>query len=619
MVEAQWQKGDAAVATEPAAGGFYNAPFLEELLFDLTLAVDMGGPVFLLGPKGGGKSALVRQAARRLGGRYYVAWLEGRPKLTLDEVVETCRRSFDPEIWKTLALRPERAAQEARRPSDNLLIVESAEAMSPRFLEQLVAISNGYESVMPSHRILLAGSSELAPLIEVSQLRNNWGAPVVLQLPTWPDEEVVPFLRHRMACAGLHAADVLTDPVVARIAHDAAGNPRRMLELAQDTLQRAGLLDAVHLDMDLPEPPMLGPLAKGRPPASDLELVNGAITLAPQSPSAPARRAHRAIAGPVTSTWVRPSRARPLVVLAGVGALGALGVWGCGLWPTAGEPAPRTVAKAAAPVAPILAAIPSPSPRSTSSGEAAAAEPAAQDTAVAAPTAEPPPLPPEPIPSSPAPAAEPAASAPPTIASPTVAQTTVAQAQALVTAPAMPSAAPPPVVTTPLRTEPAPVATPETDAPASAAVTPPPAVAAPTAPAPVQTTLLEPPPSKAMAPTPAPAPVVAQPPRPPAPKTEPAQGSAPTQKQIEDLIERGNTLLRTGDFASARLFYVQAARAGSGKAATAVAWTYDPDVLDRMGVIGSHGDPAKALEWYRKAVSLGDEAAAEPLRRLSAQ
>jgi TPR repeat protein len=112
---------------------------------------------------------------------------------------------------------------------------------------------------------------------------------------------------------------------------------------------------------------------------------------------------------------------------------------------------------------------------------------------------------------------------------------------------------------------------------------------------------------------------VAQPPRPPAPKTETAQGSAPTQKQIEDLIERGNTLLRTGDFASARLFYIQAARAGSGKAATAVAWTYDPDVLDRMGVIGSHGDPAKALEWYRKAVSLGDEAAAEPMHRLSAQ
>jgi TPR repeat protein len=78
-------------------------------------------------------------------------------------------------------------------------------------------------------------------------------------------------------------------------------------------------------------------------------------------------------------------------------------------------------------------------------------------------------------------------------------------------------------------------------------------------------------------------------------------------------------LLRIGDFAAARLFYLQAARTGSAKAATAVAWTYDPQVLDRMGVVGNHGDPAKAIEWYRKALELGDEAAAEPLHRLSGQ
>jgi TPR repeat protein len=91
----------------------------------------------------------------------------------------------------------------------------------------------------------------------------------------------------------------------------------------------------------------------------------------------------------------------------------------------------------------------------------------------------------------------------------------------------------------------------------------------------------------------------------------------PSQAALDAMVERGNVLLRTGDFASARLFYIQAARAGSARATTAAAWTYDPVVLEAMGVIGDHGDPAKALELYRQALALGDASAAEPIRRLS--
>ena len=33
--------------------------------------------------------------------------------------------------------------------------------------------------------------------------------------------------------------------------------------------------------------------------------------------------------------------------------------------------------------------------------------------------------------------------------------------------------------------------------------------------------------------------------------------------------------------------------------------TYDPLVLQRLGVIGFAGDPAQAREWYRRAAELG--------------
>lgn len=114
------------------------------------------------------------------------------------------------------------------------------------------------------------------------------------------------------------------------------------------------------------------------------------------------------------------------------------------------------------------------------------------------------------------------------------------------------------------------------------------------------------------APSATPQPTQAVSPLPPGPAT------TLSKIEIEAIIERGNVLLRTGDFASARLFYVQAARAGSAKAMTAVAWTYDPLMLARMGIIGNHGEPAKALELYRQAVALGDDSAIEPVRRLSA-
>jgi hypothetical protein len=162
------------------------------------------------------------------------------------------------------------------------------------------------------------------------------------------------------------------------------------------------------------------------------------------------------------------------------------------------------------------------------------------------------------------------------------------------------------------RTEPIPSPPTESEVAASPIPTPPPS---PPEPQPEQAVAKAPP--AAPPPLPSvqePAPTIQTPSAaPPVANARPA----PSQSEINELIDRGNILLRAGDFAAARLFYIQAARAGSGKANTAVAWTYDPLVLDRMGVISNRGDPTKAIEWYRRALALGDETAAEPLRRLS--
>jgi hypothetical protein len=71
------------------------------------------------------------------------------------------------------------------------------------------------------------------------------------------------------------------------------------------------------------------------------------------------------------------------------------------------------------------------------------------------------------------------------------------------------------------------------------------------------------------------------------------------------LIARGNEFLGQSDVTSARLFYGLAASHGSAAGALAMASTYDPVVLRQRAVKGVQPDPVTAVEWYRKAASLG--------------
>jgi len=70
-------------------------------------------------------------------------------------------------------------------------------------------------------------------------------------------------------------------------------------------------------------------------------------------------------------------------------------------------------------------------------------------------------------------------------------------------------------------------------------------------------------------------------------------------------LRGGDRWLQQSDPAAARLLYRAAAEAGSTVAMVAVAMTYDPLELASRGFIGSHGDPAQALAWYRRARDLG--------------
>ena len=83
--------------------------------------------------------------------------------------------------------------------------------------------------------------------------------------------------------------------------------------------------------------------------------------------------------------------------------------------------------------------------------------------------------------------------------------------------------------------------------------------------------------------------------------------------EIASSLRRADGLIASGDLAAARLVLRRAANAGDARAAMTLAGTYDPAILEKLGVHGFVPDVAMARAWYEKAKKFGS---AEAPRRL---
>jgi hypothetical protein len=128
----------------------------------------------------------------------------------------------------------------------------------------------------------------------------------------------------------------------------------------------------------------------------------------------------------------------------------------------------------------------------------------------------------------------------------------------------------------------------------------------------------------------APAPVAAAPPAaapvaalPPAPVPEPMiPGDAIHHldpNEIASSLRRADDLIASGDFAAARLVLRRAANAGDARAAMTLAGTYDPVILEKLGVHGFVPDLAMARVWYEKAKKFGSAEAPQRLELLASK
>jgi hypothetical protein len=118
---------------------------------------------------------------------------------------------------------------------------------------------------------------------------------------------------------------------------------------------------------------------------------------------------------------------------------------------------------------------------------------------------------------------------------------------------------------------------------------------------------------------------------PPASQANASKGSPPDEAQraenarrldpeeIQNLVQRGDAAMQSGDIAAARLLLRRAAEAGNVAAAMALAASYDPGVLAQLHAMGAKADVGMARTWYQKAADWGSPDAKRRLQELAQQ
>ncbi len=105
----------------------------------------------------------------------------------------------------------------------------------------------------------------------------------------------------------------------------------------------------------------------------------------------------------------------------------------------------------------------------------------------------------------------------------------------------------------------------------------------------------------------------------PAKIAAPATTRSLDPEEIVRLVKRGQQLIGNGDVAAGRLFLQRAAEAQDPRAALMLAMTYDPIVIEQVGIRGVVADADTARNWYQKAKEFGSAEASRRLEMLASR
>lgn len=211
-----------------------------------TGIVEKKGFLVLTGDVGTGKTTLCRTLLGRLGDGEVETALVLNPDLSETEILAAIARDFGLEgagasKSQLMELLYQHLVRRARAGCNSLIVIDDAQNLPLRSLEQVRMISNFETAKEKLVQILLVGQPELTarlPTQEFRQVRQRIA--VHAQLTPLSAKETRAYILHRLATADVSATTVsFTEASFARIHKETRGFPRSINTLCDRTLAEA--------------------------------------------------------------------------------------------------------------------------------------------------------------------------------------------------------------------------------------------------------------------------------------------------------------------------------------------------------------------------------------------
>ncbi len=275
------------------------------------------GFVVLVGEVGAGKTTLLNYVLGRLAEDVNVAFVF-HTNLTKSEFLALVLTEFEVEAKgegdaERLNALYDFLLAEYQAGRRVVLMVDEAQNLAPEVLEQIRLLANLESGTQPLLQIILAGQPGLGRTLarpDLEQLRQR--VAVTYHLEPLEEEEVAPYIRHRLECAGATRFDLFAEETIPLIYRHTHGVPRLINQLCDTALVAAFADERDRVDVALLEevvaeqaaftpasPEAVGPVEKGGALVGEGDLVPllGRLTTAVEGVAAAVRESGRPGAG----------------------------------------------------------------------------------------------------------------------------------------------------------------------------------------------------------------------------------------------------------------------------------------------------------------------------------
>lgn len=222
---------------------YYARPGQEEKLRQLLSKIRAReGPLLVTGDPGTGKTTLLNRLILELQAVHPYVFFFASPAPSLDVLLDTClaQVGLQPETiaghtQKTDALRSFFCQVEDERPA--ALFADEAQSATDEVLEGLFELSAPDDQGRSALPVVLAGDLNLESILSQDLYLPLWRSiGFHYRLTRLDDDEIAPFIHHRLRAAGCTENDTFSPEAVARIAYYSDGVPRKINTLGELSL-----------------------------------------------------------------------------------------------------------------------------------------------------------------------------------------------------------------------------------------------------------------------------------------------------------------------------------------------------------------------------------------------